>query len=87
MRGVPIFLRYRDELTFEICQEDLAKVYLVCYEFYVLDQVRYFLETRGKEIEFRRTRNQLPNSPSYGCSNRPLTNTQVACTILLRCTQ
>jgi hypothetical protein len=54
-----------NNLTFGIWQAVHQREFLVCYEFYVLNQARYFQETMETVIVSQKTRNQLPNSPSY----------------------
>ena len=64
VRSMPII--FIDILvTFGIWQAVHQREFLVCYEFYVLNQARYFQETMETVIVSQKTRNQLPNSPSY----------------------
>ena len=56
------------ELTFLIYQELSVEEYLVCYVFFLLDQLNYCLETEQIAIKLQRKHNQLPTYPSCNCS-------------------
>jgi hypothetical protein len=74
-------------LTFETCQATLGWVSLVCYEFYVLDQARYFQGTEGRVRGSQRRHSQRPSSPFCDYSSHPWAGTQAACTTSWICTQ